>query len=124
MGKTAGDNSVSDGLSDETVAAAVYASVLGAANAEAWRDRLNRAGYDDVSELASRSAIGSGHASRQTAATVGWDGLKTQASDIDLTSGFSAEGGSNRPCSDRAPLRQGDLPQKSIGSRAKSWLLA
>ncbi|UWR40638.1 alpha/beta hydrolase [Phaeobacter inhibens] len=97
MGKTAGDNSVSDGLSDETVAAAVYASVLGAANAEAWRDRLNRAGYDDVSELASRSAIGSGHASRQTAATVGWEGLKTQASDIDLTSVFSAEGEATGP---------------------------
>ncbi|KII12690.1 hypothetical protein OO25_17630 [Phaeobacter sp. S60] len=97
MGRTAEDSGASNGLSDETVAAAVYASVLGAANAEAWRDRLNRASYDGVSELAARAVPGAGQASRFNAATGIWSGPATSESDIHLCSVPSSEGGGSGP---------------------------
>ncbi|ATF19285.1 putative hydrolase or acyltransferase (alpha/beta hydrolase superfamily) [Phaeobacter gallaeciensis] len=90
MGRTAEESGNSDGLSDETVAAAVYASVLGIANAEAWRDRLNRADYDDIFESASRSAMGSGRARAQAAAVGGWDSTNAYAGEIHPTSALSA----------------------------------
>ncbi|APG48055.1 alpha/beta fold hydrolase [Phaeobacter porticola] len=56
MGKTAEDIIGPDGLSDETVIAAVYVSVLGAAKAGAWRDRLERAGCNDLAGVATGSS--------------------------------------------------------------------
>ncbi|MFV1529444.1 MULTISPECIES: alpha/beta fold hydrolase [unclassified Phaeobacter] len=91
MGKTAEDSGDLRGLSDETVAAAVYGSVLGASNAVAWRDRLIRAGYDGVAGKAKSALIGSTPVGAGKAVASSWQGSAGSSDGLGLAAHLSPE---------------------------------